>query len=248
MSARALDLDTAVGWLAEQDPDGWTTGFDVSGWDGAVWLLHAMYEDASLPAEITWEDVGQADIRGWNPNPLTTNGIDGIAGLEAIGWSLDSDPPARGRRLRWAELFDRLGLPTSSISPFSEPDPFGHEWPVSIIPPGEGALDRAQLKVLVGRLVEHTDGGAAAPCVCFYAMLATAAWAPLAVSVPLGEITTLYEDERVIASSPSNISPADRSWLVWTDHDLSATKVQGARALIRALHSDSDLEAVDSPV
>jgi hypothetical protein len=77
-------------------------------------------------------------------------------------------------------------------------------------------------------------------------MLATAAWAPLALCVPLGEITTLYEDERVATSSPSNISPATAPGC--SGQTTTCPRQRYSHELIRALRNDPDLEAVDPPL
>ena len=43
--------------------------------------------------------------------------------------------------------------------------------------------------------------------------------------------------------TPSNIWPADRSWFVYTDYDLWATRISGSQALIDALIEDSEIDA-----
>jgi hypothetical protein len=48
--------------------------------------------------------------------------------------------------------------------------------------------------------------------------------------------------------TPSNFWPADRSWLVYTDWDLMATRVGGCRELIAALDADGELETLRWPL
>ncbi|MFI8452211.1 hypothetical protein [Streptomyces erythrochromogenes] len=47
--------------------------------------------------------------------------------------------------------------------------------------------------------------------------------------------------------SPSNLWPADRSWILCTDYDLWATKVVGPEHLVEALLRDPVIEAVRLP-
>jgi len=47
-----------------------------------------------------------------------------------------------------------------------------------------------------------------------------------------------------LTCTPSNLWPDDRSWFVYTDADLMATKVKGSAALIAALVDDVHLETL----
>ena len=53
-------------------------------------------------------------------------------------------------------------------------------------------------------------------------------------------------DERFEGAAPNNIWPADRSWMVFTDYDLWATKVSGSHALIADLLNEPELEAIQT--
>ena len=44
--------------------------------------------------------------------------------------------------------------------------------------------------------------------------------------------------------TPGNLWPDDRSWFVYTDADLMATKVSGSAALIAVLEGDPHLETL----
>jgi hypothetical protein len=44
--------------------------------------------------------------------------------------------------------------------------------------------------------------------------------------------------------TPNNIWPADRSWFIYTDSDLLATRISGSTELIAALRADDDLDTV----
>ena len=60
----------------------------------------------------------------------------------------------------------------------------------------------------------------------------------------LGDAEILYDNPET-GFSPSNLWAEDRSWC--TDYDLKGTKVAGPAALIEALLTDVELEAVRLP-
>jgi hypothetical protein len=45
--------------------------------------------------------------------------------------------------------------------------------------------------------------------------------------------------------TPDNIWPADRSWLLWTHHDLWGTRLIGSPEVVAAVETDPELETVD---
>ena len=45
-------------------------------------------------------------------------------------------------------------------------------------------------------------------------------------------------------STPSNLWPTDKSWFVYTDWDLMATKVSGPAELVAAIEADDELESL----
>ena len=62
--------------------------------------------------------------------------------------------------------------------------------------------------------------------------------------VELGEVATLVQPSLGRVGSPSNWSPIDRTWMVFTDWDLWATKVSGPIELIESIRSAPDLECM----
>ena len=117
-------------------------------------------------------------------------------------------------------------------------------WPANIAPPGEGSLDREQFVRLVDHLAAVTPEGDRATCFALYAMVMVGEYEqPTLCTCELHQLTDLYHDED-LPGSPSNIWPRDRSWLVYTDADLWATKVSGSGDLIGRLIADAALETV----
>ncbi len=70
---------------------------------------------------------------------------------------------------------------------------------------------------------------------------------PTLLSGPLKAIRELVEGENPYESTPSNFWPHDRTWFVWTDWDLWATKISGSPALIDAVRAEPDLETINWP-
>lgn len=60
----------------------------------------------------------------------------------------------------------------------------------------------------------------------------------------LSDVPALVVSQRGTAFTTSNIWPADRSWLVYTDFDLEATRVSGSTELIGDLCADDRLDTV----
>jgi hypothetical protein len=234
----------SLGWISRRPSpvtvamsNGAGLGFDPSGWDAQVWILHAMYENHSLPNDITHKDARK---------PTTYAGID----LEASGGMLvenlgGSQSPGRGWvRLRWDELARRLqvdpfaadGVPSFASFPYES-------WPLNIQPPPEGSLDREQFARLLHHLAQLSPNGEQEECHAFYAVLREHSFAEHVVfRCNLRELSLMYEGEH--DGSPTNIWPCDRSWFIYTDWDLLATKVSGSRELARRVLADDQLEAV----
>jgi hypothetical protein len=60
----------------------------------------------------------------------------------------------------------------------------------------------------------------------------------------LSDVPALVASQRGTAFTPNNIWPADRSWLIYTDFDLEATRVSGSTEVIEALRADDHLDTV----
>ena len=202
-----------------------------------------------LPAGITYEEERRIQEGAGVTNPHAAEGTpigdllkDATLTGGGLGWS--ASPGPGWERLRWRELADRLGVDPFAIDvpPCFRSFPY-KSWPVSIAPPSEGSLDFEQFMLLVELLGSVGGDADEFPCFAYYSPLATAE----------------YDEERVFAGSrsslgdfcndgswgsPSNIWPEDRSWFVYTDWDLWATKVNGSHDLIERLREDEKLETV----
>ena len=119
----------------------------------------------------------------------------------------------------------------------------------SHLPAGQGSTDCESFARLIDLLAYHSIGALDAAVSCYFAPLATVDSdfdTPLVVRRRLRELADLYEWERV-DGSPSNIWPDDKSWFVYTDWDLTATKVSGSRELVAAIERDDALETISYP-
>jgi len=240
-------------WLSDRVPEGDDVassdagGFDATGWESSVWILHAMYETDEFPSDLTHDDVVRiylaAGIKPMKLGELTdadSYRILRAAGIEPVP---SAGPPdgADWRRLLWSDLASRLGVDphATGVPPSHQSFPYG-SWPATIEPPTEGSLDRAEFLRLVDHLTSVMLSGHDANCVAFYSEM-SAFDAPVIYKGALKELVELDDDR---GFTPSNVWPDDKSWFVYTDSDLWATKVSGSVDLINRLSADTELETV----
>ncbi|MCR6485191.1 hypothetical protein M8542_20385 [Amycolatopsis sp. OK19-0408] len=233
-----------------------STGFLPPAMPDAAWVLNAMYEHEHGPTGTTYQEYRQARVADGSIEPITVGGIDLETTTVTTGGGLGraGHPGPGWRRLRWADLAERTGdpvvpegsLPGYQCFPSAKKD---GSWPLGIIPPTEGSLDRETWIRLITLLAEHSPAGADTPSLAYYSP-ATLGFPDLENLVVragrLGDAECLYDDCEV-DFSPSNLWPDDHSWCLGTDYDLWGTKVVGPPALIEALLDDPELEAVRLP-
>ncbi|WP_290061213.1 hypothetical protein [Amycolatopsis solani] len=245
----------AAEWLRERCGDG-LTGFMPPAMPDAVWVLNALYEHERGPGETSYHEDRQARIAEGRVRPLVLGGVDLETGSVTTGGGLGraGHPGPGWRRLRWAELARRTGdpvvpeglLPSHRCFPSATKE---GSWPLGIVPPTEGSLDRETWTRLIGVLVDHSPAGPDTPCLAYYSplVLGAADFENLHVRAgKLGDAEILYDDPE-IDFSPSNLWAEDRSWCLCTDYDLWGTKVAGSSRLVEALLSDAEIEAVRLP-
>jgi hypothetical protein len=166
--------------------------------------------------------------------------------LASVHWA---EPPGEEwTRLRWAELWRRLGVDPAGLEGYPSFEWFPYRsWPVNMAAPGEGSLDRAQFARLLGHLEAVSDRGGGTPCIASYGACAIGEYNhDVLYRGALREAASLLDDD-TLSGSPSNLWPEDRSWLVYTDWDLWATKVSGTGELIDRLERDPELEVIHLP-
>jgi hypothetical protein len=241
-----------LSWLAHRPDVEAVTGYDAEGWESSTWLLHAMFENPSLPTEVTHHELRQSHIAQGLIEPLIIGEVNLDEKSTVTGTTLGFvvHPGSPWQRLWWSDYVDRTGLALSA----AQPVPPGHRWfpsgswPISINPPPEGSLDDVSLVALLRVLAEHSVQGGDSPCFAFYASLASGDFDhPTLLSGPLEAIRELVDGESPYRSTPSNFWPHDRAWFVWTDWDLWATKISGSLALVDAIRAEPDLETIDWP-
>ncbi|MCX5208480.1 hypothetical protein OG689_04080 [Kitasatospora sp. NBC_00240] len=241
-------------WLVELCHDG-TTGFMPPVMPDAAWVLNAMYEHERGPAETSYHEYRQARLADGSAQPRSIAGIDLEVGVSTGGGLGRAEHPGPGwRRLRWAELARRTGDPVvpDGLLPSYRAFPSARKegsWPLGIVPPTEGSLDRPTWNRLVTVLTEHSPAGPDTPCLAYYnpLMLQTFDFDNLHVRAGrLGDAPMLYDNPEV-HFSPSNLWAEDRSWVLCTDYDLWATKVAGPPDLVEALLDDPEIEAIRLP-
>lgn len=242
-------------WLLELCGDG-LAGFMPPAIPDAVWVLNAMYEHDQGRSDMSYDEYRRACLADENIEPHIVGDINLDAITTTTGGDLGrAEHPGTGwRRLRWSELAQRTGdplvpdglLPSYRCFPSVKKD---GSWPLHIIPPSEGSLDRETWNRLIAVLGEHCPAGAGTRCLAYYSPLMLGATDSQNLHVRagrLGDAEILYDNPEV-DFSPSNLWAEDHSWVVYTDYDLWATKVAGSRALIDALLNDTEIEAVRLP-
>lgn len=221
------------------------TGFDaVGGWPASIWVLGMLFERTDLP-DLTRED---AHAQGWR--------------------GYDVDPPhPPWTRLRWHTLAQRHNFGIAAVSgrwpdlvytwqqDWDRSDVFPSHgnhpdieyflgsWPIGLILDAPGNLGEPLLSALVDVLLRFTDPRHARHCEMFWDVTFLGLGEALFTG-PLTELSDLIDDVGEVRRTPSNIWPPDRSWFVYTDYDLSVTKVSGTQELVDAIHADPTLETL----
>ena len=244
---RAVDLEAEIDWLGGEGAQGSACGFDPDGWESNVWILNSMYELPGLDVGYTHDDAFRAERSAGiaEPDPLDELGLSAEAVVMGGGLGYVEAPPGEWQRLRWVELANRLGTPLGhpAVPPCFRWFAY-RSWPASIMPPTEGSLDEVNLASLLTVLGRFTD---ALEIVAVYGLVATAVLSDVdrAFRGDLNSLPSLVDPTAHRAGTPSNFWPEDRSWFVYTDWDLWATKVSGSKQLIEELRGAQGLETLD---
>jgi len=233
----AEDAARAIEWLIRADPRGHWTGFTVDLGAESAWLLHAMYELPGFP-DLTVDDLTQ---RSDFPDGEVGDMLAEITGTN-VPSELVGSPGPEWRRLAWADVV---------TVPFSDqPYAPSFRWlnnvrAAGVQGPPEGSMDLDTLATVAEALARQS------PDQQLYAYYAGhAEWAVRHTSTTLSDEPIVFsvDPDKILdlafETSPSNIWPADHSWCVSTDADLSATFVSGPAELIARLEASPDLELI----
>jgi hypothetical protein len=245
------------------------TGFNPADrWPAAVWVLNAMYERDDMPAGLTHHELRQHAIAAGLEEPEIVGGVnlDEATVTTGGGLGFQEKPPSPWRRLTWSELGRRQGFgfwavdgkwPQLRFRPQAEWDdratmPAGtwplvrhtgqSSWPVSILPPTEGSLDAESLDGVIEVLSGCTAPEALGDCSFYYGAAAFMREGPTIYAGHLHELPALVRGQRGTPLTPNNMWARDHSWLVYTDYDLHATRVNGSAELINELCEHHCLE------
>lgn len=238
------DAETTMTWLSNQSEGDAVTGYSPQGWAAETWILHAMYENPSLPRALTHDDIRHELLGRGEVEPDVIGGVnlDEVSTLTGIPLGLVGDPGDGWSRLTWNAYLRRFPEhePDRTVPPCFRWFPRG-SWPANIQPAPEGSMEAESFAALLRVLADASPAGESTECVAFYASLPAGGdfdnlhvWrGPLASLAPLVD---QYDN------TPSNLWAVDRSWLVWTDWDLEGTRVSGSNELIDRLAADPLLE------
>lgn len=256
-------------WPAVYGSGPGATGYDPGeGWAAAVWVLHAIYERPGIAPELTHHELNQQAIAAGLREPTIVAGVNLDESTTTTGQALgfQKKPDPVWLRLTWSELGQRDGFefwavegrwPDLRYTPHSEwADPAtmpafsgpiigpttDSSWPASILPPPQGSLDEESLLALIEVLADHTAPAALRDCAAYYGPVAY--MEATVYAGRLGDVPALVASQPGTAFTPNNIWPADRSWLIYTDFDLEATRVSGSTQLIDALCAEHRLDTL----
>lgn len=239
-------------WLLDRSENkGYFTGIDASGWEDSTWILNAFYE-LSIHGEVpSHDELRRSRIASGEEEPLIINGFN--LGLATTNSGGGLGYHARPRPLTGSDVpGQRYWTASLSRSRADGPPPCFRWFPVrsfpaNIQPPGEGSMGEEDFAELIRVLSEHSPWPL---CSMYFADVFNTSIDPLKEAVyeaRLRDLPMIIADkasERQ-AFTPANIWPLDRSWLVYTDYDLWATKVSGSTELINALRENTLLETLD---
>ncbi|RFA06568.1 hypothetical protein B7R21_19560 [Subtercola boreus] len=236
------DAADKIAWLADaaaSTSHGAVVGYDISGWDDSVWVLHSMYKDVE----------SSADAPNKRPRTLLGEATGSPVDLSTgIPLEYSPTPVEKWTRLPWSELACRLNFELGA----GMSNPPSDSWlppalPANILAPNEGQLNEKDLQSVVDAvktiLPETTE-----ECIAFFAALPAQEFDSATVySGSLNDLQQLVRTETGHAT-PSNIWPIDRTWFIYTDWDLLATKISGPVELINAIEASPELETIRWPV
>jgi hypothetical protein len=235
-------------WLAEGTNGDGLCGFDRTGWDSSIWILHSIFEDPSPNYEATQDDLHRQRVAAGLEPPFEKILTD--AGAVVVGNSVGMSEP-RGvecERIRWSQLAERMEIDfrQKTVPPCFRWFPYT-SWPAGLWPPDEGSLDPESLHTLVEWLTDRSPAGDATECVGYFTPLIGANFdRPLMYQFRLSEIQELAT-AATIDTTPSNWWPLDKSWFIYTDWDLWATKISATSSLLASLSTVTDLEQITWP-
>ena len=241
-----------LGWLISRGRGDlpYFTGSDASGWEDSVWILNSFYELPVEGALPTYGEIHKSRIAAGGEEPLILSGsnLREITPGTSMGLGYERRPSADWRRRTWSEMLVQFPRPR----PADGPPPchswfLGHEFPVNIELPTEGSLGEEDFTELINVLTHHSP---APTCSIYFANVFSSVDDPRKAPVYDAHLMDLpallkeaAQDHQVF--TPANIWPPDRSWLVYTDYDLWATKVSGSTELINEFRTNSLLETLD---
>lgn len=196
-------------------------------------------------------------VLAWIPETVRDDGD--LCGMDVMCWEdatwilhdltvpLDKASAEDGprERRRWQEVSSvdfEVALRENRWPPNSRYLLKDQNWPDICVE--EGVFDGESFAVLFEILIDISGPDGA--CFAFYGQVPANDYdTPTVLEGPLSAIPGLTQDTEFRELSPSNWWPADRSWFVWTDYDLTATKVSGPRSLIDRIRAHPSLETAE---
>ncbi|MBL0888731.1 hypothetical protein [Myceligenerans indicum] len=241
-----VDADAALAWLDGQECP--LTGYWApDGLEDATWVLHAMYENDELRGLGTHDDVEKGAIARGLREPDVVAGIDLSATMidsgTPLGWV--ERPGVEWMRLYWRDHFGPSMHEKLAARRFPPNDRALRDgsWSASIFAPPEGSLDEVSLAGLLSTLAADADAGGSGEVFAFYGQVPAHNYD--SPTLFTGRLDMVKDLSVQFDATPSNFWPADRSWFVMTDWDITSTCIWGSKALINRLRAHPELETME---
>jgi hypothetical protein len=250
-SYEVIDGVEEVSWLFDAgNTDFLGTGVETPGFESKALILHAMWEHPEGHGHVSVDEAEKMAISRGGIEPLIIGDVNVSERSVATGIPIGATSrPVGWKRIRWTELAHRWGVELAldlSVLPIScfQSRLKSGSWPAGILPPPAGSLDSETHAALLGILKPYTGEqdvfNYSAPA-SWYGPHAGDGSPPLAVG-PIESMLDLYQDS-LHSGSGQNWWPADHSWLVYTDWDLTHTIVLGSNDAISAVINEPTIES-----
>jgi hypothetical protein len=204
-------------------------------------IFHPIYEDLSInDHSVSWHDIDKQEAK---PKDEV---LDEILFNSVMVYGGEYDPKDT-KRIKWEDLAVRYGLtfhPEFSVDSFSR-NFRGFSFPRYLIGPDEGDLNVETCKEIVKSIAYATsDFEARQQCFFHYDLITTRSFEDERLFE--GQLIDVFKARELedVSTTPTHWWPADETWFVCTDWDLSFTVIGGPDDVVDALIANVELDAI----
>lgn len=202
-----------------------------------VKIFHGIYERPVVA------DDGQTWNNRKEDRPVRDPAVEKVLKGSTLVYSSAGSEDAIGRRVRWKELVQSLGLEWHpKVNARSITQANGGSWPAHLWGPEEGSLDTEQLRALVRVLL---DAGVTREAVATHPLWRCEPMEAWRWSFELAELEAVREHPvNKYGDGPAEVMATDRSWFLHQDIDLPFTLLSASEDVVLRVLAAPVLEAV----